>query len=265
MKYLFVIARYSNYRQKIFDEIISPRNQEYCDRHGYKYVVINNSHDIKLFRNNPTWWKYTVIRDLIKVGKLNIGDTIVNMDADMYWVKTDFDIAPKRKDPNIYHVHDKDYSFSIDSGNTWCQGWIGFNISDWSIRFIDNILDEERWDILKEQITIHDRFKTYSSFHQEFREQAAVYALFGVKRHSDISFWDLPDYGICSDTTVMTEYGEEDLECCLDIFPTTFNVTEWEGESSCQFNINKVKKEDVVLRHFAGGQSWENIKNWINV
>ena len=33
-----------------------------------------------------------------------------------------------------------------------------------------------------------------------------------------------------------------------------------EGESNCMFLINKVKKEDVFIRHFAGGQPWR--KEW---
>jgi hypothetical protein len=29
-----------------------------------------------------------------------------------------------------------------------------------------------------------------------------------------------------------------------------------EGESNTDFNINKVRKEDVIIRHYAGGQQW---------
>ena len=29
------------------------------------------------------------------------------------------------------------------------------------------------------------------------------------------------------------------------------------------FFMNKCKKEDVVTRHFAGGQDWNLIKNWL--
>ena len=45
----------------------------------------------------------------------------------------------------------------------------------------------------------------------------------------------------------------------MHIFPSTYNVTELPGESSCQYYINKVKYKDVVIRHFAGGQKWREI------
>ena len=57
-KYLFVIARYNDVRQNWFDEKISPRNREYCERHGFKYIEVRGEHQVESFRNNPTWWKF---------------------------------------------------------------------------------------------------------------------------------------------------------------------------------------------------------------
>jgi len=46
-KILLVVARYPEEKQKIFDEYISPRNKEYALKHGYEYIEIDNSIEIK--------------------------------------------------------------------------------------------------------------------------------------------------------------------------------------------------------------------------
>ena len=53
-KIVFAIADYPNEKQEIFDNYLSPRNQEYCDHHGFEYRVIKEG--IK-FRDNYTWHK----------------------------------------------------------------------------------------------------------------------------------------------------------------------------------------------------------------
>jgi hypothetical protein len=251
-KILFVIAKYSDQRQNIFDDIISPRNKQYCEKHGFKYVEIKNNNHLDLFRDNPTWWKFTIVRDLIKNEKVKDGDVITHIDADMYFVKDDLSIETP-----------KSFSYAIDSGNTHCMGWYSIRVNDWSKKLIENILSEERYEKLKNEITMHDRFKTYSSFWHEFREQASWYSLAGIKRHSDQSFWEYPNNGFHSENNESVLYSINDLNEHVHIFPTGYNVTEWENESSCQFNINLTNKEDVIIRHFAGGQDWNNVKNWL--
>lgn len=251
-KILFVIAKYSDQRQNIFDDIISPRNKQYCEKHGFKYIEIKNNSHLDLFRDNPTWWKFTIVRDLIKNEKVKEGDIIAHIDADMYFVKDDLSIETP-----------KSFSYAIDSGNTHCMGWYSIRINDWSKKLIDNILSEKRYEKFKNEVTIHDRFKTYSSFWHEFREQASWYSLAGIKRHSDQSFWEYPNNGFHSENNENVLYSINDLNEHVHIFPTEYNVTEWENESSCQFNINIINKEDVIIRHFAGGQDWNNVKNWV--
>ena len=252
-KILFVIAKYNDDRQKIFDEIISPRNKKYAEKHNFKYIEIKNEHTISLYRNNPTWWKFTIVKDLIDNNKVSDGDIIAHIDADMYFVKDDVSIETP-----------KSFSYAIDSGNTHCMGWYSIKVNDWSKKLIENILSQERYDKLSNKISIHERFQTHSSFWHEFREQASWYSLAGIKRHSDKSFWDYPNNGYHSEYNENVIYSLEDLNNNVHIFPTGFNVTEWEGESSCQFDINKTPKENVVIRHFAGGQDWKNVKNWLN-
>ena len=68
----------------------------------------------------------------------------------------------------------------------------------------------------------------------------------------------MPDFGWHSSKDEWTVYSLEELYEHVEVLPTEWNVTELEGESSCEFLINKTSKEDVIIRHFAGGQQWRN-------
>jgi len=251
---MFVISKYNDNRQKIFNEIISPRNKEYALKHDFKYVEIKNDAPLSLIRNNPIWWKSFIIKDLLNKNKLNDGDIITVLDADMFIT----DITAK-------FTSDKSFTYSIDSGNTHCMGWYTIKINDWSRKLIDNITDEKRYQKLINKKTIHPRFNTYSSLWEIWAEQASWYSLAGIIRHSDTSFWDLNNYGFHSDVTEDVIYSIDELNKNVCILPTEYNVTEWENESSCEFNINSLKdRKNVKLRHFAGGQNWLNYKNWLN-
>ncbi len=256
MKYFFVISRYpeNDYRTKIFREVFSPRNKEFAEKHGLKYVEITNEQHINLVRGNPTWWKFSIPLSLINAGTLEDGDTLIHYDSDILNCKPEV---------SLELPEGKSFGYSIDSGNTCCMGFYSVRINEWSKQLFRNVMDEERWERLKDQITIHERFGTYSSYAQEFREQSMIHRMFGVPRHSDKSYWDFNNHGwhLCPDQECIYSLGE--LDSNVHVFPTAYNVTEWEGESSLQFNINgDVKKEDVVLRHFTGC-TWENYKNWI--
>jgi len=255
MKYLFVLAAYNDNRQEIFDKIFSKQNKVFCGRHDYKYVEIRKENNPQPFRGNYTWNKFKVVDDLLTTGVLKDDDIIVNIDADMLITNINFDLMPQ---------DGKTFSYSIDSGNTHCMGWFGLRINHWGRNLISNILSEDRYLRLKDKISIHERFKTYSSFWNEFREQASWYSLAGIKRHSDIPFWDIDNFGFHSEMNEDVVYTIEELHKNVDVFPTSFNVTEWEGESSCNFNINKLEdRNQVYIRHFAGGQDWNNFKNWL--
>lgn len=248
-KYLFVIARYNDVRQNWFDEKISPRNQEYCNRHGFKYIEVRNDHQIESFRNNPTWWKFTIVRDAIKAGKIVDGDIVTHLDADMYVVK-----------PECEYTTDKSFSYSIDNGNTHCMGNYTIRVNDWSRALLDNILSEERYQKLKDVQSLHIAFNNYSSFWEHFREQASWYSLAGIKRHSWEPFLGLPNCGFHSEKTKDTLYTLEELEKHVEVRPATWNVTH-DYDSTDRFNINKVQDSDVIIRHFAGGQYWD-IDKW---
>jgi hypothetical protein len=259
MKYLFIVACYpeGHPNLKIFDEIISPQNQKYCNKHGFKYIVLRKEHLPTPYRNDYTWNKIYTIKDLLDKEKLVDGDIIINQDVDMVWHNSDYSFEPSEN---------KSLKIAIDSGNTFCHGAIGFRINEWTRCFINNVLDENRYQRLVQHNTIHEGFpnRLPTSHVMEFREQAMFYKLFGIKRHSQIPFMDLPNNGIHSDVTFDTIYSVDDFNKNVELVSPNYNVTIWPGETSdLQFYINKLdKKEDVYLRHFTGS-SWEVCKNWI--
>jgi hypothetical protein len=251
-KFLFVIARYSDWRQEVFEKEISPRNQEFADLHGYEYVVYDNSVELPLYRQNPTWWKFSVLRDWLAEGKIADGDIFLHLDADMYIVKIDED-----------YPCTKSFSYCIDSGNTHCMGNYAIKINEWSRNLVDSILDDWRFSRLWNEMSVHEAFGTTSSFWHEFREQASWYSLAGIQRHSWVPFWDLTNSGFHTDKNQWTSYGLDELKEHVELIPTGWNVTEMPGETDGRFLINKVEREDVIIRHFSGGQPWR-INEWKN-
>jgi len=248
-KYLFVIAKYNDQRMSDFDTKISPRNKEYCERHGFKYIEVRNDVYLSAFRDNPTWWKFTILNDAINAGKFQEGDIVTHLDADMYIVKMD---AP--------YITNKSFSYSIDCGNTHCMGNYSIKINDWSRQLVKNILSEERYQKLNNIETLEPTSNTVSSFWQNFREQASWYSLAGIQRHSWVPFFDLPNTGFHSHKTEDTVYSLNDLNEHVDPLPAIWNTTH-DFDSTDRFNINKVKEEDVIIRHFAGHQPW-NVEKW---
>jgi hypothetical protein len=244
-KYLMVIANYPDQRQEFFKTYFSPRNEEYCTIHGYEYLEYLGPY--KPFRDHPTWWKFTIVRDLLNDGTLKEGDTLTHIDADMCIHRLDLE----------YPSH-KSFTYCIDSGNTHCMGNYSIKVNEWSRNMFDLLLDDTRYDNLKDKITVHEYFGHSDSFWSIFREQASWYSLAGIKRHSNIPFYNLAHYGWHSDKDEWAIYSLEELYKNVQVLPTCWNVTEMPGESGCVFNINQVEKKDVVIRHFAGGQPWRN-------
>lgn len=248
-KVLLVFANYKDRRQEFFDTYISPRNQKYADIHGFEYLEIRGP--LKKYRDNFTWLKFSIPKKLIADGYLSDGDILVHLDADMCIVKTD-QLFPTNKS----------FSYSIDSGNTHCMGAYSLKINEWSREMLDNILSEKRYKHYKDKIYYHPNVPIYT-FWSWFREQASWYSLAGIIPHSDKSFWDLENFGWHSLTDELTQYGLDDLSEHVEVLPTSWNVTEMAGESSCHYFINKVDREDVIIRHFAGGQPWR--KEWFEI
>ena len=184
-KYFLVIARYPPHKQNIFDTKISPLNEKYCLKHDFEYVVIRNEEKLELVRGNPTWWKFSIVQEWIKSGKLQKGDIVTHFDADMIVVK---DNAP--------YQTTKSFSYAIDNGNTHCMGNYTLTIDDWSIDLVNRILDE----------TLYQELKNNSHW-QNFREQAAWYTLAGIRPHSWGPFPHMSNFGFHSNPSKHLHYS----------------------------------------------------------
>ena len=241
-KVLLVFGSYADHRQQFFDKYMSPRNQEYADKHGFEYLEIKEN--LYKYRGNYTWLKFTIIEQMMDDGYVTDGDIVTHLDADMCIANI-----------QIPYETNKSFSYAIDSGNTHCMGNYSVRVNEWSRQMIKNILSDERYEYFKDKIYHHPLVPNYN-FWGWFREQASWYSLAGIVPHSEESFWNLPNNGWHSDNTDMTLYSLDELNEHVEILPTEWNVTEMEGESSCQYLINKVNREDVIIRHFSGGQKW---------
>lgn len=242
-KFLFTFANYSDSRQQFFQTYTSPRNKEYCAKHGYEYLEYLNTPNS--FRNHAYWTKFKIIQDMILNRRLNDGDVLLYLDADMCV-----------HDLEIPFPSYKSFTYCIDSGNTHCMGSFSLVINEWSRHLVDMILDEHRYANLINKEKEHEPNNQRFSFWKAFGDQASWYSLAGIKTHSDIPFFNLAHYGWHSAKDEWTYYDLDQLYRNVEILPPCWNVTFMVGETSTHWNINNVNKEHCIIRHFAAGQPW---------
>lgn len=245
--YLLAVASFNSEKQKLFNEIISFRNKEYCKINNFEYIEIVDN--IQPIRGKLHWTKMFKAAELVN-NVLNENDGLVYIDADALIVK---------KSQNLLPPQGKSFAYCIDTANTHNTGFFSLIKNEWSTKFMNLLIDEDRYLELVNVQTFHEKRKKYSSFWEDLNDQASLYSLAGIKRHSDVSFWELPNYGWHTDFDKWTMYSLEELHSNVHIFPSTFNVTELHGETGCRLYINKVKYSEVVIRHFAGGQKWRKV------
>tara|TARA_R110001632_G_scaffold162927_1_gene281372 strand:+ start:2433 stop:3161 length:729 start_codon:yes stop_codon:yes gene_type:complete len=240
-KYLLVIADYPAPKQEIFDNQISPRNKEFAEQHGYEYIVSKGG---PFVRNSGHWRCFTLPNTMINDGTLKEGDTLLSFDADMVVSKIEQD-----------YPNEKTFAYAIDNGNTHCMGNFSLKINKWSIGLINNLLSNELFSKMQND-----------SHWQVFGEQAAWYTLAGIVTHSWTPFFDLENYGWHSNVTENMKYSIDELNEHVHVLGPEWNTTLLEGDPISkqlqQYNITKSKKEDTIIRHFAGGQPWE-VERWL--
>jgi hypothetical protein len=72
----------------------------------------------------------------------------------------------------------------------------------------------------------------------------------------------IKDYGWHQNKTEDTKYSIEDLYNNIQVLGPEWNTTllaeehDLIGPMLMQYNITRSKKEDTIIRHFAGGQQW---------
>lgn len=249
--YFLAVAKYEDEnKQHFFDNVVSKRNKEYCEKHGIEYLEVTEN--IYPIRGKLGWFKmFKAVEVLNNI--LQEGDGLIYLDADALIVNTDSVLLP----PN-----NKSFAYSIDTANTHCMGFFSLYKNEWSSKLMNLIIDENRYKNLIDVVSFHEGKKTDSSFWQEFYDQASFYSIAGIIRHSNISFWELPNYGWHSEKNEWTAYEVNELKKNVHVFPSRYNVTELPGESACINYINYVQNDEVVIRHFAGAQKWR--KAWLN-
>ncbi len=249
-KYMMCIASYSDYRKDFYQNFTKPNNLDYCLKHNIEYIDFTEN--IEPIRGNYVWVKPYILDDLLN-NKFKDGDLIICIDADIA-------IANHKIE---FTLNDgKSYGYAIDSANTHNMGFYIVRNNSWSRNMIKLMIDDERYEHYIDKETVHERFKTKSSFWRGYNEQASWYSMAGIKRHSDISFWDLENYGWNSDCDDWTVYDVNELKDNVQLFDSKYNATELGFETHGTFNINKVKYFEVINRHFAGSQDWNS--SWLN-
>lgn len=246
MKYLLCIASYKDERQKHFVNYHSPRNKEYCKHHGFEYIEIK---DLSYLANDCkqraiVWWRFFLIQKWIKIGFLKPGDIISQIDADICIVNGKQPLEPSKG---------KDFAYAIDSCNTHCMGVFSLRVTDWTIKMLDNLLDESRYQ---------KYIKT--PFWQMFQEQACWYSLAGIKgtfADPKQPGWNtIKDLGWGSTKENEPIYPVKELKQHVEILPVEWNVTDWAKQSPYfRFPTKTENTDDVIFRHFAGTKNWKSI------
>lgn len=227
-KILFSVGVFSqsDYRYKIFNDQIKKRNIEYSDRHGFEYLHIN---ELEMFRDHYSWSRLKKAREIMN--ELSDGDIISNIDADMCIV-----------DGSLPFESEKSFSYSIDTGNSHCIGSWSIKVNNWSRNLIDNLLNDEIYSDLKND-----------PFVKSWKEQAIYYYLCGIKKHSWECFLSMDNFGFGSEINKYTKYTIDELKENVNLLSSNWNVSLIEGNKYyiCGYN-------NIIIRHWGGGQIWEN-------
>ena len=196
--YCIGVFNTNDYRYEIFNNQIKDRNQKYCDYHGIEYMHITET---KLFRNCYSWTRFKIGRDLMD--QLNEGDILLNIDADMCIVNGKNSFETK-----------KQFTYSIDTGNSHCLGLWSVKVSDWSKKFFDDLLSENLYEKYKDD-----------EFIKTFKEQAMFYYISGIVKHSDYCFLKKESFGYNELDYETTLYTKEELLANIEILPSNWNVS----------------------------------------
>ena len=242
-----VVSYADSKKQEYFETIHSPRNQEYCDYHGFEYLPITDFNTIPNYckERRIYWYRLFLIRHWITLGRFKTGDIVSHLDADICIVNGSWPLEPS---PG------KSFAYAVDSCNTHCMGAFSYRINAWTKQLLDNLLDENRYQKFKDTLFWHI-----------FQDQACWYSLAGIKNtfaDPDQPSWQgIADLGWHSTKESDPVYSLEELYKNVEILPVEWNVTSWDGSNNPYYRIpTKTRnKRDVIFRHF-GGASWE--KEW---
>lgn len=233
---LLCFAAYDGEKKDFFEKYTEPRFKKYAKLHGWETKIVKDYTQYKLTRQHPTWMSWLIIKEMLDCGELVDGDNIMSIDADVCV----YDITKQ-------FITKKSFGYAIDSCNTHCMGAYTLQINKWSRNLVNTMLNNEMYHKLKD-----------TPIWKMWNDQAAWYTIAGIKRHSWDPFMELKNNGWHSDTSENTKLTIDELHKHVEIFPVVWNVTHVAGEGFNEYFINPSHKKDTVLRHFAGGPSWDH-------
>lgn len=230
MKKVFVCyAAYTGEKKVFFDSLTELNFREYCTKNNFEFYLEKDQSKHYIDRH-PTWMSWKIISDLIDSGYLSHGDKVLSLDADACIVDLSADLTSKNS-----------FSYAIDSCNSHCMGFYSISVDDWSKQLVKNVLNDDLYKRLKD-----------TPIWRMWNDQAAIYELFGIKRHSWEPFALLKNNGWHSAVSADTIYSVQELNKHVHIFPTEYNVTHVAGEGFHEFFINPTSGCNTLIRHFAG-------------
>lgn len=247
-------------RYVLFKKFNSSRNKVYCEKHGMKYYEVDeNLYKIPLLfsipgmpdfsvKNNNHFARWKFFKDNIDNGNFKDGDIVYHHDADVFIVDT-----------NAEMPCDKSFTYAIDSGNTHCFGAFAMKITSFSKKLIDLMLSRERFEKLIKVKFFKENEGGDVFFY--WGDQQAYYIAAGIKSHSWVPFFYLPNNGFHTYVTEHIAFTLDELLSNVTILPVEWNTTHLLEESGKNgrrddYDIVHTTKDKVIFRHFAGGQPW---------
>lgn len=256
MKKIFLtMPHYSGERLRLYKTYMEPRNKKFCELHNYKYVATSPEKltVFQLFdgvspRDNFMFFRWKVIDDAIQTGTLKDGDIVTQFDCDVYIAQLKYNFETK-----------KSFTYAIDSGNTHCLGIFSLKINDFSKKLIKAFISQERYKACSTYQLFTENGNTNCYYYAN--DQHAYYHMAGIKPHSWKSFLDLPNYGFHSFKTPNTLFSVEELLENVEVLGPEWNTTHLIEETGDNgrpntYDIVRTTKDQVIYRHFAGGQNW---------
>jgi hypothetical protein len=267
-KFFICMPHYNNWKLDAFNNYMSPRNEEYCKRHGYEYITTSPQtvNVTEVFPgkdispgDNMMFFRWKWILDNIKNGTIKQGDIVTQFDCDVFIAQLDKEFTS-----------DKSLVYAIDSGNTHCMGITSLRVNDFTIKFMESIICPKRYEELRwKEIPTESKGQgviVTESFYAH--DQNAVYHIFGIKPHSWIPFTELYNYGFHTLKTEHTVFTLEEILNNVEVLGPEWNTTHLVEETGnngvpYDYDIVRTTKDRVINRHFAGGQAWR-YEEWLN-
>lgn len=213
---------------KLCREHVHPRFQKWCDRHGFKFVVIRDN----VTERKPAWTKVFWLREYMPF--LNNGDIVAAIDSDVC-------LMDSRESPEF----EKDFSVPMESTGALCMGFWSARVCEWTRRFIEEICCTERH--LK-------NLQDNPGMWLMFNENEALYQVLGLG-------WDYPkilefNYG----ERKTTPFTKEELQEHFGVLHQKWNVSFDPfdpTDGSCLVPFFKPERywphQNTIIRHFAAG------------